>query len=353
MPLRETLERIRSAPPPENEETTKFQILAPILMDLGWNTFDPNQVLYEYPVGDKGKGKVDIALKGPNNLVALIEAKAPAQDLKPHVGQVLGYAFHEGVDICVLTNGLEWWLYLPLEKGPPKERRFTSLRIKKDPIEQLADDLETFLGKDNLVNENAHKRAKQVLKAKHQAAKVEAKLPKVWQSMLTEPDSDLVDLVRQRAYKEIGLRPDSKQVTAMLSGSPIPTVVSRKLVPTKPALIPPKPPSQRAKSKKPTGFWIWGEYYTIKLWKDLLLGVANVVHNQHGAEFIKKLLAYETKKGNPYASRTFTELREPRKMKDEDVYLETNLNAKQIKFRVCEFLNLFDYPSSDLKILFD
>lgn len=37
MSLRETLERIRSNPVPDNEETAKFQILAPILADLSWD----------------------------------------------------------------------------------------------------------------------------------------------------------------------------------------------------------------------------------------------------------------------------------------------------------------------------
>ena len=39
MSLRETLERIRSNPTPANEETAKFQILAPILADLSSDPF--------------------------------------------------------------------------------------------------------------------------------------------------------------------------------------------------------------------------------------------------------------------------------------------------------------------------
>ena len=98
-------------------------IIVPILASLGW---DPSgrEVLYEYSVGGKkDAGRVDIALKNSDQVVALIEAKAPGSDLSSHVRQVLGYAFHEGVDICVLTTGLEWWLYLPRDSGPPPERR--------------------------------------------------------------------------------------------------------------------------------------------------------------------------------------------------------------------------------------
>ena len=119
MSLHETLNKIRSAPVPNNEEAAKFQIIAPVLNSLGWDPFG-QEVLYEYAVGGKGGGRVDIALDGPDHIVGLIEAKAPGQDLSKHVDQVIGYAFHQGVDICVLTTGLEWWLYLPMEKGPPR-----------------------------------------------------------------------------------------------------------------------------------------------------------------------------------------------------------------------------------------
>ena len=119
MSLQDVLASVRS-PAPTNEESAKFKIIAPILKSLGWDMFGP-QVLLEYSVGDKkAGGRVDIALKGSRGVVALVEAKAPGADLTSHVSQVLGYAFHEGVDICVLTTGLEWWLYLPREKGSPK-----------------------------------------------------------------------------------------------------------------------------------------------------------------------------------------------------------------------------------------
>ena len=120
MTLQERLETIRSSPAPQSEESAKFQILAPVLQSLGWDPFGPD-VLYEHPVGEGGKGsggRADIALKGSGGVVALIEAKAPGADLNSHVAQVLRYAFHEGVDICVLTTGFEWWLYLPRESGP-------------------------------------------------------------------------------------------------------------------------------------------------------------------------------------------------------------------------------------------
>ena len=140
MSLQERLETVRSSPVPKDEASAKFKILAPILQSLGWDPYGP-EVLYEHAVGGKGGGgRVDIALRSSGRIVALIEAKTPAADLSSHVGQVLGYAFHEGVDICVLTTGLEWWLYLPRESGQPSERRFAVLKVTDDPVEQLLED---------------------------------------------------------------------------------------------------------------------------------------------------------------------------------------------------------------------
>ena len=96
MSLQERLEIIRSSPTPRGEEQAKFQIIAPILQNLDWDPYGP-EVLYEHPAGGKGGGRVDIALSSAGRVVALIEAKAPGSDLRSHVAQVLGYAFHEPV----------------------------------------------------------------------------------------------------------------------------------------------------------------------------------------------------------------------------------------------------------------
>ncbi len=63
MSLRETLERVCSSPDPQNEESAKFQVIAPILQALGWDTSNGEQALFEYSVGGKKGGRVDIALK--------------------------------------------------------------------------------------------------------------------------------------------------------------------------------------------------------------------------------------------------------------------------------------------------
>lgn len=346
MSLHETLHKIRTAPTPTNEETAKFQIIAPLLNSLGWDPFG-QEVLYEFAVGGKGGGRVDIALDGPDHIVALIEAKAPGQDLGRHVDQVIGYAFHQGVDICALTTGLEWWLYLPMEKGPPNKRLFLTLLMREDRVDQLADDLTTFLGRSNLLNGQATRKAKQVLKARHLADRINTELPKIWSAMLAEPDDDVVELVRQRAYEKFNLRPARQQVAAVLAGSPVPTVVAPEPGnPNKPDT--PKPAQQGTL----TGIRLWGEPYEVNYWIDILRLVTEALYERHADEF-DRILDHRTSSGNPVASRNADDLRRPTQVGTTGIHLEKNLNGKQIRQRARFFLDLFGYSPSDLDILYD
>ncbi len=268
MSLRERLDTIRSSPTPPNEESAKQWILAPILQSLGWDPFGP-EVSYELPVGSKRSGgRVDIALKSAGRFLALIEAKSPGADLSSHVGQVLGYAFHEGVDICVLTTGLEWWLYLPRESGPPQDRRFSTLKITEDPVDQLVEDFEAFLSKEKLVNGQAERRARDVRKASLEAAHLSTEMPGIWQRMLSEPDDELVELFGKRVYEQVSLRPTKPQLVAALRGSPIPSanVPAEEMTKTPPSSQSPQiPKPKRPKtSKRPIAMELWGERYEIR-----------------------------------------------------------------------------------------
>ena len=219
MPLREVIERIRSLDEPSNEEATKLQIVLPILRELGWDAFDATRVAPEYSVGSgKSGGRVDLALLAPRRgPLALIEVKTAGAKLDDHVVQVLGYAFNEGVDICVLTTGLKWWLYLPREKGLPHERRFAELDVEADGLEQLVDDFDTYLGYEALTSRRAERHARQVLAAHLDSERLSSELPRIWASMLNEPPQRLLDLIEQRVFNSIRLRPSHEQMTAFLT----------------------------------------------------------------------------------------------------------------------------------------
>ena len=356
MPLKETLERIRSSPASSNEESAKFQVIAPILHALGWDPSDGQQVLFEHSVGGKKGGRVDIALRSESRVLALIEAKAPHADLNAHVEQVLGYAFLEGVDICALTTGSEWWLYLPREPGEPLKRRFTVLKVQQDPLEQLAEDLERFLGKDSLTTGESQQQAKRVLKASLEADRLKTELPKIWDQMLKDPDNELVDLISRRVYETLSIRPSDEQVVAVLRNIPVP--VERQ----------PKPPQrigrrdqERAPERspgpttsQPVAIMLWGSRHSVGSYADVLRTVAEKLFERHADDF-DRLLQLKGRK-HPFVARDRRELRWPPRTSEvasSGYFIDMNLNAANCVRRSEKFLDCFGYPASVLDVLFE
>ncbi len=353
MPLLDTLKNIRSAPVPTNEENAKFKIISPILHQLGWDPYGPD-VIFEHNVGTKRDGgRVDIALKGSKQLVALIEAKAPSADLDAHVGQVLGYAFHEGVHLCVLTTGVEWWLYLPREGGQPEDRRFTVLHVLSDPIEQLAEDLQTFLSNQTLEDGTALDQAKRVLKAQQDATLLSEKIPHIWRRMLDEADDELVEVVGHRIYREVNLRPSKEQVIAALRGQPV-------------APEPPEPepgsnsgetPAPNGESPtpnppvgtKPTAMVLFGTRYPINTHREGLIRLSKVLYERDPVAF-GRLSAIRGKK-IAYVASNSKGMRAPRQI--GTYYIEAHASAKQIWSRARRFLKHLGYSDSVLEVKYD
>lgn len=350
MSLLETLERIRNSPDPENEKAVEAKILTPILENLGWDTFGPD-LYYRYPVGDKkDRGEVDIALMVKRRTVALIEAKASRGKLEDHVGQVLRYAFHEGVQICVLTNGQEWWLYLPREEGPPPERRFSAFNIKIDSIEKIAGNLEAYLSKENLSTREAEKRAKEVLKALRDKEYLQTEIPRIWQTKLNEPDEELVNLVTKWVDNEIGLRPAKEQVIALLKGLPVPAIVTSReakivsqpsrTTETKKVVSAPSTDAKRVREKA-VGFEFLGKYYEVKHNYQVLVGVAEVLFERHSSDF-ERALELKGIVRNPINPERF------REVKSSGVFLR--MPDASFFTRSYHLIEHFGYKVSDLRI---
>ncbi len=354
MSLRETIERIRSSPKPLNEEAAKNLILLPILSDLSWNMYK-QEVLWEHPVGGKKRGgKVDIALRAEGRIWALIEAKAPGTNLNNYVDQVLFYAFHESVDICALSDGLQWWLYLPQEKGKPAENRFTVLSLDKDPVDQTCSDLTTFLGRDSLLSGQAVERAQQVLIALREAEELEKEMPAIWKEMLDKPDDELVELIGQRVFDGLSLRPGRAQILAVLRNMPIPP---KPPVPPEPLRPDPPPKDQPTAVKSPTNrpvaVRLWGERYEVKTHVEILMTVITELQRRHSEDFDHTVA--QLKSGS--TQYVATDPRLVRGTRTRQIasghYLDVNLSAPVIKGRAIECLTAFGYSESDLEYIYE
>ncbi len=350
MSIQEILETIRAAPEPPNEEAAKFKVIAPILNGLGWSPCGSDVEFEQSVGGGKGAGKIDIALKGPQRLVALIEAKSPGVKLNDHVAQLLGYAFHEGVDICALTTGLEWWFYLPLEKGPPEKRRFAVLKVREESADRLAQDFEDFLGRNALLSGAAHKRAQNVLEAEHRRALLSEQIPNIWRKMVNEADEELVEALTSRVYEKVNLRPDREQVIAVIQGRP----VSDSTTPREPqATKQPQPESAsnqtpKAPSRKPSGVVIFNERYEVNTYRQ---GYCELVKRLYQLK-PRELMGLRNSRGVPCISNTPENILNPFEV-GPGCWIESHASSKNLIQRGEKMLTGLGYKADDFEFVFD
>ena len=139
--LRIQLERHRKGGLKEYPTRTIF--VDPLLGALGWDVRDPDEVVLEHPTVDMKS--VDYALKVNKKVVLHLEAKQlgdPLDDVKS-ITQVVGYAANDGVEWCVLTNGVRYKVYKASEKASAPDKLLFEVSIDPEDsngltVEELA-----------------------------------------------------------------------------------------------------------------------------------------------------------------------------------------------------------------------
>jgi hypothetical protein len=125
------------------EYPTRTIFIDPLLAVLGWDVRDPDEVELEHPTVDNKS--VDYAMKVNRKVVLHWEAKQlgdPLDDVKS-ITQVVGYAANDGIEWCVLTNGVRYKVYKVSEKASAPDKLLFEVSIDpRDsnglPVEELA-----------------------------------------------------------------------------------------------------------------------------------------------------------------------------------------------------------------------
>ena len=198
-----------------NEAEVRTQVIDRILERLGWESFDDNEFVREFSVPG---GKVDYALLVNRSPKVFIEAKRPSEDLRSHQRQLLTYSAVHGVPLAGLTNGLNWWFYLPLQVGDFEARRFCELDICNQDVSEVCDLLIEFLSRENVYSEVAVKNAEAALVRLENDKKVKEALPRAWEELIAGPDVQLVDLINDRVKGRCGLQAGSERIKEFLRG---------------------------------------------------------------------------------------------------------------------------------------
>ncbi len=146
----------------ETEEATKNALIMPFIAALGYDVFNPIEVIPEFTadVGTKKHEKVDYAIKRDGEIMMLVEAKCARDDLNEvHASQLYRYFSVTSARIAVLTNGVVYQFYSDLEEPNKMDAKpffeVDMLSLRDDAIQELEKltkpsfDLESMLSAAN------------------------------------------------------------------------------------------------------------------------------------------------------------------------------------------------------------
>ena len=196
-----------------DEAATRNSIILPMLSKLGWDIFSRDSVYPEYPVGSK---RVDYSLRilGQNRF--FIETKRCNVDLACHQEQLLGYAFHFGVELACLTNGITWQFFLPLKSGEWEQRLFYTVDFENQSPDEIEKFFVDILRREAVEDRTAVEKAEDIFAKKNRHAVIKAVFPAVWKELITNPPREFLDVICDKIEKTCGYRPDDATVTRFL-----------------------------------------------------------------------------------------------------------------------------------------
>lgn len=142
----------------KTEEATKNAFIMPFIQILGYDVFNPIEVVPEYitDIGTKKGEKIDYAIFKDGNPTILIECKHWEQNLDLHDGQLLRYFHVSKAKFGLLTNGIWYKFYSDLvEPNKMDEKPFLEFNIQeiKDvQIEELKKFHKSIFDAENISN---------------------------------------------------------------------------------------------------------------------------------------------------------------------------------------------------------
>lgn len=118
----------------DTEESTKHAFVLPFINLLGYDTFNPTEVVPEFTadIGLKKGEKVDYAIFQDGQPIMIIECKNWKEKLDAHNSQLFRYFHASKTRFALLTNGIEYRFYTDLEaKNKMDEKPFLEFNITK------------------------------------------------------------------------------------------------------------------------------------------------------------------------------------------------------------------------------
>jgi hypothetical protein len=175
------------------EEATKNAFVMPMLVALGYDIFNPDEVIPEYTcdAGTKKGEKIDYAIMKGASPILLIECKHCAQNLEKHSNQLLRYFCVSSAKFAMLTNGIVYRFYTDLDKtNVMDEKPFLNINLldlSDDDIDQLKKFHKSYYNEPNILSTA-------------QELKYTTEIKKIISADFSSPTSDYVKFIAKKVY---------------------------------------------------------------------------------------------------------------------------------------------------------
>ena len=205
-----------------NEEHIRLSLVARIVQECGWNIWNPTEVYTEFKATKKEDNtRVDMALftHDFDATAIFIECKALgafALDLAPVERQLRDYNRDHTALFTVITDGQYWRFYFSFTSGEFKDKLFCKFDLLHDGLEDIATYLDTFLQRENILNQTARQKAEAYLMLGKKERAMQDVLPDAQKMVSLPPFPSLPEaMVQLLAAKILTITPAEAQAFLM------------------------------------------------------------------------------------------------------------------------------------------
>ncbi len=142
----------------ETEESTKHAFVLPFINILGYDTFNPTEVVPEFTadIGLKKGEKVDYAIIQDGSPILIIECKNWKENLVVHNSQLFRYFHVTKTRFALLTNGIHYQFFTDLDEKNKMDTKpfleFEITKLKENLIAEIAKFHKSNFDVNNIVN---------------------------------------------------------------------------------------------------------------------------------------------------------------------------------------------------------
>lgn len=180
----------------QTEEATKNALIMPFLQAMGYDVFNPLEVMPEFTcdIGTKKGEKIDYAIFKDGKLILLVECKYWKQDLNLHDNQLLRYFHVSNAKFGILTNGIVYKFFTDLvTPNKMDEKPFLEINLselKNNQIEELKKFHKAYFDIENILSSASE-------------LKYTNELKNILNKEFSDPSPEFVKLMAKQVYDGI------------------------------------------------------------------------------------------------------------------------------------------------------